>query len=73
MKTLAELLRLHKQIRVLGFDDAPFSRERNSKVNLAGIFCANTRFEGMLWSEATKDGNDATDVIINSLRAECCR
>ncbi|MEM8675903.1 MAG: DUF99 family protein, partial [Cyanobacteria bacterium P01_G01_bin.67] len=46
---LETLIRQQKQIRVIGFDDAPFERGQTEKVNLAGIVCANTRFEGMVW------------------------
>lgn len=67
MKSPEELLRLNKKIRVIGFDDAPFSRERGSLVNISGIVCSDTRFEGMLWGETQKDGTDATDVLVNML------
>lgn len=67
MRSLDELLRLNKAIRVMGFDDAPFQSDRGAIVHVAGVICANTRFEGMLWSDITKDGTDATGVIINSL------
>ncbi len=33
-----------------------------------GAVCAGTRFEGMLFDHATKDGDDATAVIIDMLR-----
>ncbi|WP_027709382.1 DUF99 family protein [Zooshikella ganghwensis] len=68
MRPLEELLRLNKNIRAIGFDDAPFQKERGSSVNISGIICANTHFEGMLWGEATKDGVDATHVLINMLK-----
>ncbi|WP_281556325.1 DUF99 family protein [Thalassomonas sp. RHCl1] len=68
MKSLAEVIRLNKQLRTIGFDDAPFNRQAGSKVNISGIVCTNTRFEGMLWGEASKDGVDATDVLINMLK-----
>ncbi|WDE13032.1 DUF99 family protein [Thalassomonas haliotis] len=68
MKSLAEVIRLNKQLRTIGFDDAPFNRQVGSKVNIAGIVCTNTRFEGMLWGETTKDGVDATDVLIKMLK-----
>ena len=64
MKTLEELLRLEKTIRVIGFDDAPFEKRRGAPVNLAGIVCAQVRFEGMLWGEIERDGDDATDGVI---------
>ena len=68
MRSLKELLRLDKQIRVAGFDDAPFKRERGSAVNIAGVICSNTRFEGLLWGEVSKDGNDATEALSTLLR-----
>lgn len=68
MRSLEHLLRYKKIIRVVGFDDAPFKKERNDPVNIAGVVCSDTRFEGMLWGEVTKDGTDATDVLIKLIR-----
>lgn len=34
---------------------------------MAGVVCTDTRFEGMLWGEVTKDGTDATRVLIKLL------
>ncbi|MDF2154534.1 DUF99 family protein [Vibrio sp. CAU 1672] len=68
MKPLEELLRLNRQIRVIGFDDAPFERRPGALVHISGIVCSGTRFEGMLWGETTKDGNDATEVISTLLK-----
>ena len=48
---------------MIGFDDAPFIREAKGKVSLAGVVCAGTRFEGMLWGEIEQDGWDATETI----------
>lgn len=62
VKTLSELLRLGRTVRVLGFDDAPFSQTA-SEVDVAGVICAQTRFEGMVWGRAARDGADATDVL----------
>ena len=62
MKTLKQLLQKKRLIRVIGFDDAPF--EKNATlVNVAGVVCAGTRFEGMLWGTVQKDGDDATSVL----------
>jgi hypothetical protein len=64
MKTLEKLLQLNRTIRVVGFDDAPFfERHRGACVNVAGVVCAGTRFEGMVWGCVQKDGDDATDVL----------
>ena len=63
MKPLETQLELGKRIRALGIDDAPFDRERGGSVNVCGVICAKTRFEGMLWGEMTKDGWDATEKL----------
>lgn len=65
---LEKALRLGKQIRVAGVDDAPFAKERGSVVNVSAIICSNTRFEGMLWGEVTKDGADATEQLLAMLQ-----
>ncbi|HEY9769879.1 MAG TPA: DUF99 family protein [Coleofasciculaceae cyanobacterium] len=64
---LAALMRQKRQIRAIGFDDAPFVRHQIAKVNVAGIICADTRFEGMVWGAVEADGQDATDVICQLL------
>ncbi len=53
---------------MIGFDDAPFEKERGSPVKISGVVCSNTRFEGMLWGEVSKDGTDATEVIVKLLQ-----
>ena len=35
---------------------------------MAGVVCAGTRFEGMLWGATTKDGMTATDEIMRLIR-----
>jgi len=64
---LDDLVRLNRVIRVIGFDDAPFSRHASAKVFVAGVVCAGTRFEGMVWAEVERDGWDATDRIVQLL------
>lgn len=64
---LNRLLQLNRTIRVVGFDDAPFQRGQLEQVAFAGVVCAGTRFEGMVWSELTVDGWDATDRILQAL------
>ncbi|GAB2190527.1 DUF99 family protein [Sessilibacter sp. MAH1] len=66
-EALQKALHKDKQLRVVGFDDAPFQKTRGSVVNLSGIICSNTRFEGMLWGELEKDGTNATEVLIDLL------
>lgn len=64
MKTTLEAIRLNKQLRVIGFDDAPFFKQNDLCVNVSGIVCSNTRFEGMVWGEVQRDGSDATECLI---------
>ena len=64
---LETLLEQKRTIRAIGFDDAPFLRSLNGKVSIAGIVCAGTRFEGMVWGEVQQDGWDATEVICQLL------
>ena len=68
MKGLEEILRLNKKIRVIGIDDSPFKKVRGIPVHISGVVCSNTRFEGMLCDQITKDGNDATKVIIEMIK-----
>lgn len=65
--SLERLLRQHKTIRAIGFDDAPFSRVGDEPVCVAGVVCADTKFEGMVWGRVAKDGWDATDIICDLL------
>lgn len=64
---LEALIRQKRQIRAIGFDDAPFVRHQVAKVNISGIVCANTRFEGMVWGAVQADGEDATEIICQLL------
>jgi len=63
MKTLEKLLQQNRTLRVIGFDDAPFEHYQGACVNVAGVVCAGTQFEGMLWGKVQKDGDDATEVL----------
>ena len=61
------LLRHHRKIRVIGFDDAPFERHTSKPVAVAGVVCSLTRFEGMLWGNIKADGWNSTETIANML------
>ncbi|WP_066426636.1 DUF99 family protein [Anabaena sp. 4-3] len=60
---LEVLLRNRRKIRAVGFDDAPFTRAAGKPVSVAGVICADTRFEGMVWGEIEPDGWDATETL----------
>jgi endonuclease V-like protein UPF0215 family len=54
-------------LRAIGFDDAPFARRRGGRVHVAGVVCAGTRFEGMVWGHVRQDGWDATERLAGML------
>ncbi len=56
-----------RTLRAIGFDDAPFVRGRRGPVGLAGVVCAGTRFEGLVWGALRQDGWNATDAILRLL------
>lgn len=66
---LPMLLEQRKTLRVLGIDDSPFRRGRAESVPVAGVVCAGTRFEGLLWTEVRHDGTEATAKLIDWIRA----
>ncbi len=57
------LLRHNRQIRAIGFDDAPFVRHTTKPVAVAGVVCSLTRFEGMLWGHIQTDGWNSTEQL----------
>lgn len=61
---LADLIRLGRHIRVLGFDDGPGETE----VPVAGVVCNDATMEGLVWSTLTRDGTDATTVLSEAVR-----
>jgi endonuclease V-like protein UPF0215 family len=54
-------------VRAVGFDDAPFARARRGHVGVAGVICAGTRFEGLVWGRLRQDGWNATAAIAGLL------
>lgn len=64
---LEALLHYRRTIRVIGFDDAPFVRQSTEQVSVAGVICAGTRFEGMVWGQIQPDGWDVTDTLCSLL------
>ncbi|ATB30685.1 DUF99 family protein [Melittangium boletus] len=53
--------------RAAGFDDAPFAKRPGARVPLAGVVCAGTRFEGLVWGGVRRDGWTATDEVCRLL------
>lgn len=65
---LEKLLSSGRKIRAIGFDDAHCAdRTRGADVNVAGVICSDTRFEGMLWGTVEKDGSDSTSKLARLL------
>lgn len=56
-----------RTLRAVGFDDAPFARGWRGDVGLAGVVCADTRFEGLVWGRIRADGWNATQAILRLL------
>ncbi len=56
-----------RTLRAVGFDDAPFVRRRRGDVGVAGVVCAGTRFEGLVWGRVRQDGWNATDALARLL------
>ncbi|MCD6092462.1 MAG: DUF99 family protein [Candidatus Aenigmarchaeota archaeon] len=57
-----------KEIRVIGWDDAPFVKGKKQLVTLAGvIFRGGNYIDGLLSTKVEYDGLDATEKIIDSL------
>jgi len=67
MGKLDVLLRRDRTIRAMGFDDAPFARHSSAPVPVAGVACAGTRLEGMVWGHVARDGWDATPTLAQLL------
>lgn len=67
MATLAQVVASGRNLCTIGFDDAPFERRTGAPVQVAGVVCSGTRFEGLLWGHTTKDGTDATEVLAQML------
>ena len=59
----SSFVRPGRQVRVIGFDDAPFPRDHRGNIPVTGVVCAGTRFEGMVWGQVRRDGWNATDVL----------
>jgi len=56
-----------RTVRSIGFDDAPFVRHRRADVGIAGVVCAGTRFEGLVWGRLRQDGWNATAALARLL------
>jgi len=56
-----------KVLRAVGFDDAPFRRRRGGSAAVAGVVCAGTRFEGMVFGLVRQDGWNATEALSSLL------
>jgi hypothetical protein len=60
---------IKKEIRIIGWDDAPFSFNDKS-VRLVGVVCrGGTQIDGVLSTEITKDGLDVTEKIASAINA----
>lgn len=56
-----------RTLRAIGFDDEPFDCARGGDVAVAGVVCAGTRFEGLVWGRVRRDGWNATAELVRLL------
>ena len=56
-------------MNVIGFDDGPFPREHRGDVLLVGTVCSGTRLDGVLSGTIRRDGANATQNMVNVVRA----
>jgi endonuclease V-like protein UPF0215 family len=54
---------------VVGFDDAPFHRDRHSKVLIVGTVFAGRRLDGVVSAHVRRDGVNSTRVMIDLLQS----
>lgn len=52
---------------VIGFDDAPFTREHRGDVMLIGAVCSRTRLDGVLRGRCRRDGKNSTERMAQML------
>ncbi|MBU5690043.1 MAG: DUF99 family protein [Candidatus Aenigmatarchaeota archaeon] len=56
-------MKIKREIRIIGFDDGPFVKGQSKTILVGIITRGGDWFDGMLKSEITIDGRDATDII----------
>lgn len=56
-------------MNVIAFDDGPFPREHRGDVLLVGAVCSGTRLDGVLSGKVRRDGANATDRMVELVRA----
>ncbi len=60
--------KIKKEIRIIGFDDSPFSF-RDEKTFLIGVICrGGSQIDGVVTSEITVDGHDSTRKIAEIIK-----
>ena len=55
---------VRKLTNVVGFDDSPFELDHRGVVRVVGAVCARTRLDGVLSTTVRRDGDDATDRLV---------
>ena len=61
-------MNVKKEVRILGIDDAPFTKGKDKEVLvIATIFRGGEFLDGVLRTYVTCDGNDATDKIVEMI------
>lgn len=64
---LRDLLLASRQPTVIGVDDGPAT---DGTAPLAGVVCIGDRMEGLVWTEVTRDGRDATGRLLAAIEGK---
>ncbi|MCW1296889.1 MAG: DUF99 family protein [Candidatus Parvarchaeota archaeon] len=57
---------IKEEIRILGFDDAPFDKDKDEEVLVIGtVFRGNKSIDGVISFKVKVDGDDATEKLIH--------
>ena len=60
--------KIKNEVRVLGIDDASFDKHNDKHTKIIGVMYRGGNFmDGVLTTEATVDGDDATDKIADMI------
>lgn len=60
--------KIKPEIRILGIDDAPFKRQDKEVLCIAVVYRGGNYIDGLLSFYVKKDGKDATDKIISTIK-----
>jgi hypothetical protein len=57
-----------REIRILGIDDAPFSKKDKNVLAVGSVFRGGNYMDGLISFKVQRDGNDSTEKIIRAVK-----